>query len=472
MFESFQRHSALLFTGAATLLLTAGCTVGPDYQAPQFATPVGYSGLLDQEGEAIPMPEGGQWWLAFENPTLDALIEGANQQNRSLRAAYNRWQRAETLIRREQAEGLPQLDAGASYTRERISQETLQLGGNTDQSIYNVGAAAAWEVDLFGRVRRLVEAAAADADAEREALVDLRLYIQTEVAITYFRIRAIEAELGYLNDSLVTRQKSLDVVVKRFEGGAVSELDVAQAESLLERTRADYASLKREQAVLINALAVLTGHAAPDFSVELTPLTGTPPRIPSGIPSELLLRRPDIRQSERLLASANARIGVATANFYPRITIAGDIGLSALDASRWFQSSAGFWAISPQVSVPLFEGGRLRANLDETKLAYAQSVEEYEQTVLAAFAEVQNALDSIRWLEQQRQAEQRSSDAALRAQRISGQQYDGGLIDFITALDSERTALENQRRLAIVIGGEYTNTVLLIRAIGGSWQTL
>ncbi len=415
------------------------------------------------------MPLPGQWWLVFDDPVLDELILSASGQNRTLRAAYDRWLRAETLIRRERAEGLPHLDAEASYTRERLSQETLLMDGNTDQSVYNVGAAAAMEIDLFGRVRRLVEAAAADADAEREALADLRLYIQTEVAITYYRIRAIESELSYVEESLGTRRQSLDVVQNRFEGGAVSELDVAQAESLLETTQAEFARLKREQAILINALAVLTGQPAPTFSVTVTPLDGTPPRVPAGIPSELLLRRPDIRQSERKLAAANARIGVATANFFPRVTIAGDIGLSALDAAQWFQSSAGFWAISPQVSIPLFEGGRLRANLDETRLAYAQSVAEYEQTVLDAFAEVENALDSWQWLSEQRAAEQRSADAAGRAQKISSQQYDGGLIDFITALDSERTALESQRRLAITIGAEYTNAVQLIRAIGGSW---
>ncbi len=463
-------HTTLLLLLSVALLLTSGCTVGPDYQKPDFTAPIGYSSeLLDQNGEAIPMPETGQWWLAFGDPTLSDIIQSANEQNRTLKAAYNRWQRAETLIRRERAEALPQVGAGASYTREKLSQETLQLGGNTDQDVYNVGAAAALEVDIFGRVRRLVEAAAADADSEREALADLRLFIQTEVAITYYRIRALESELVYVEESLGTRRKSLDVVQKRFEGGAVSELDVAQAASLLETTQAERARLKREQAVLINALAVLTGRAAPDFSMTLAPLDGTPPKVPVGIPSELLLRRPDIRQEERLLAAANARIGVATANFYPRITIAGDIGLSALDASQWFKSSAGYWAISPQVSVPLFEGGRLRANLDETKLAYAQSVAEYEQTVLEAFADVENALDSWQWLAEQRAAEQRSTDAALRAQKISSQQYDGGLIDFITALDSERTALESQRRLAIAIGIEYTNAVRLIRAIGGSW---
>lgn len=469
MFESFQRNFGLLLAGTVGLIFSAGCTVGPDYAGPDFAAPAGYSGLQDQQGAPVAMPASGQWEDAFDDPLLADLIARARSENRELRAAYNRWQRAETLIRREQAESLPQVAAGASYTREKLSQETLQLDGDTKQNVYNVGAAAALEIDLFGRVRRLVEAAAADADAEREALADLQLFIETEVAAIYYRTRAIEAELGYVRESLGTREQSLDVVKRRFEGGAVSELDVAQAESLVASTEADFARLSREQAVLINALAVLTGEPAPSFELEVAPLAGTPPAVPAGIPSELLLRRPDIRQSERQLASANARIGVATASFYPRVTIAGDIGLSALDAAQWFKSSAGFWAISPQVSVPLFEGGRLRANLDESKLAYAQTVDAYEQTVLSAFAEVEDAVDSWRWLREQRAAEERSTNSAIRAQRIASEQYNGGLIDFITALDSERTALESQRRLADVTGAEYVNAVRLVRAIGGSW---
>ncbi|WP_309385831.1 efflux transporter outer membrane subunit [Cerasicoccus frondis] len=469
MFDLLQSKTSLLLLGGALGIFATGCTVGPDYQAPEFAAPAGYSGLQDQGGAPLAMPEAGQWWLVFNDAALNELITQAAAENRSLRAAYNRWLRAETLIRREKAEGLPQVGAEASYTRERLSEETLLQGGDTTQNVYNVGAAASMELDLFGRVRRLVEAASADADAEREALADLQLYIETQVAITYFQICATEAELVYVEESLGTREKSLEVVTKRFEGGAVSDLDVAQAESLLAGTRADYARLKRQQAILINALSVLTGQPASEFEVSAKPLEGTPPDIPAGVPSELLLRRPDIRQSERLLQAANARIGVATANFYPRFVIAGDIGLSALDAAQWMKSSAGFWAISPQVSLPLFEGGRLRANLDESKLAYAQQVADYEETVLTAFAEVEDAVDSWRWLKQEREAEARSSDAAIRAQNISAQQYDGGLIDFITALDSERTALESQRRLAVAIGAEYENAVLLVRAIGGSW---
>ncbi|GHC00634.1 efflux transporter outer membrane subunit [Cerasicoccus arenae] len=472
MFES-NHYSISVLRGATIIagLALVGCTVGPDYQAPEFASPAGYSGLQDMDGAPLPppLPEGGLWWLVYNDPTLNDLIQNADNQNRTLRGAFNRWQRAETLIRREQAEGLPQIGTEASYTREKLSKETLQLDGDSKQNVYNVGAAAAMELDLFGRVRRLVEAATADANAEQEALQDLRLFIQTEVASTYFQIRAIESELGYVSESMGTRQKSLDVVTKRFEGGAVSDLDVAQAESILASARADYARLKRSQALLINALAVLTGQPAPTFDLEIMPLVGTPPNIPPGVPSELLLRRPDIRQAERELVAANARIGVATANFYPRIVIAGDIGLSALDAAQWFKSSAGFWAISPQVSIPLFEGGRLRANLNESELAYAESIDNYEQTILAAFAEVEDAVDSWRYIREERVAESDSANAAARAQQISSSQYDGGLIDFITALDSERTALDSQRRLAESIGAEYVNSVRLIRAIGGSW---
>ncbi len=451
----------LILSGILSLL--SGCAVGPDAKPADIATPTAYS---------QPTPElhidVQHWSELYLDAQLTQLVEQARSHNHSLAALYQRTLQSRSIINRERAERRPQLDAEARYRRFEVSDETDVPGHNDER--YTAGLNLGWELDLFGRVERLIEAAQADAEAAEAAYDELLLITETDVAITYFRLRALDREAEAVKRSVETRRESLSIVNQRFDNGVVSDLDVAQSETLLAESEADLAVLLRQRDAFEHALAVLTGSPAPDYSIQVSALEGTPVVAPVGVPAELLQRRPDLRQAELALAAANARVGVATANFYPRITINGNAGHAALDASDWFKSSAGFYSLGPQISLPIFQGGRLRAELSRSEYAYAESLELYKQAVTEAFAEVEDALSGWRHLSVQRAARERAAKSAARAQSISDQQYRSGLIDFITALDSERVALDAERRLSQVIGDEYDNSVRLIRSIGGTWK--
>ncbi len=445
-------------------LILSGCMVGPEYVKPDVIAPAAY-------GQATPKSkiEATHWVDIYADEQLSELVAHAATNNYNLKALYERTRQARALIRRSRADRNPQIGASSSYNRFEDSEQ-LNFSRPSDEN-YNAAITLGWEIDLFGRIARLVEAAEADANAAQSSYEDLLLITETDVAINYFRLRALEYEINAVKRSVETRQESLDIVMARFNSGTVSNLDVAQSETLLADSEADFAALKRERDLRKHALAALTGQPAPEFKLAIKTLPGSPDDVPVGIPSELLLRRPDIRQAEFELIAANARVGIASANFFPRITIGGDTGFAALDAGDWFKQSAGFYTVGPQISLPIFQGGRLRAELTRSEAAYAESLAIYQQTIIEAFAEVEDALSGWRFLSSQRAALERAVAASQQAQKISNEQYGSGLIDFISALDSERTALNAERRLARVVGDEYENSVRLIRAIGGSWQS-
>jgi multidrug efflux system outer membrane protein len=455
------KTTSLILTGIFSLL--TGCVVGPDAKQADLATPIAYS---------QPTPEleidVQHWSELYLDAQLTQLVEQARSHNHSLAALYQRTLQSRAIINRERAERRPQLNAETSYSRFEDSEETSTTGQSDER--YSAGVNLGWELDLFGRVARLIEAAQADAQAADAAYEELLLITETDVAITYFRLRALDREAEAVKRSVETRRESLNIVNQRFVNGVVSDLDVAQSETLLAESEADLAVLLRQRDAFEHALAVLTGSPASDYSIQVAALEGTPVVAPVGVPAELLQRRPDLRLAENALTAANARVGVATANFYPRITIGGNAGHATLDASDWFKSSAGFYSVGPQISLPIFQGGRLRAELSRSEYAYAESLELYKQAVLEAFSEVEDALSGWRHLSVQRAARERAAKSAARAQSISDKQYRSGLIDFITALDSERVALDAERRLSQVIGDEYENSVRLIRSVGGTWK--
>lgn len=450
------------FVPTIPLLILSSCSVGPEYVKPDIVNPTNY-------GQPTPQTkiEAPHWVDIYENEQLSELVKQAANHNYNLKALYERTRQARALIRRSRADRNPQIDASGNYQRFEDSEQ-LDFSRPSNEN-YNVAVTFGWEIDLFGRVARLIEAAEADANAAQSSYEDLLLLTETDVAISYFRLRALEREIDAVKRSVETRQESLDIVMARFESGTVSNLDVAQSETLLADSEADFAALKRERDLRRHALAVLTGQPAPMFKLTTNALTDSPVDVPVGVPSDLLLRRPDIRQAEFELIAANARVGIATANFFPRITISSDAGFAALDASDWFKTSAGFYTVGPQINLPIFQGGRLRAELTRSEAAYAESLALYQQTIIEAFAEVEDALSGWRLLSDQRAALGRAVTASQQAQKISNEQYASGLIDFISALDSERTALNAERRLARVVGDEYENSIRLIRAVGGSW---
>jgi multidrug efflux system outer membrane protein len=444
-------------------LILSGCVMGPDFTVPEVTAPAHYT---------QPTPDleikANHWTELFADVQLTQLVEQARTHNHNLKALYQRTLQSRALIQREQSDQRPQLNTASHYSRYKTSTASGDTGDRDDA--YSASLTLGWELDLFGRVARLVEAAEADAQAAAAAYQDLLLVTETDVAIHYFRLRALEREYQSVQRSVETRRESLNIVRKRYENGAVSDLDVAQSETLLAQSEADLASLLRARDTRKHALAVLTAKPAPEFNIEVAVLSGAPIDAPVGLPSELLQRRPDIRQAEQNLRAANARIGVAQANFFPRITLGATGGFAASAASDWFKGGSELYNFGPDITMPLFQGGRLRADLSRSESAYAEAAAIYEQTVLEAFAEVEDALSGWRHLSVQRAALERAAHAAARAQTISDNQYRNGIVDFISSLDSERTALAAERSLAQVIGDEYENSIRLIRAVGGNWN--
>ncbi|MDF1740050.1 MAG: efflux transporter outer membrane subunit [Verrucomicrobiales bacterium] len=455
----------------ASVVLT-GCTVGPDYETPDAPVPSAYkNGSSKAEGSAC----REDWWKIFNDTQLNKLVDAAHGQNRSLRASFQRVQQARSTIRVTRADLFPQIDTAADFNHSETSSELdfgntagFQNRGRTT-STYSLPVNAAWEIDLFGRVRRSTEASTADAQAQEEEFAAMRLSVEADLASTYFRIRALDREINLVAESVSLRQDSVKLVKERFDQGVVGELDLAQAKTQLSQSKAEIAALRRQRSQYENALALLIGAPASGFSLGSRPLSGTPPRVPSGLPSELLRARPDIRVAERNMAAAGARIGVATAEFYPSITLVGNVGVSASEVGNLFQSSAGAWVINPSVSLPIFQGFRNKANLERAEAAFEESRETYEGTILTAISEVETNLAAWKHLRVQTNAQSEAVRSAKRARALTTEQYDAGLVDYLFVLDAERTALTTERALATLTGDDYVNSVNLIRSLGGRW---
>lgn len=483
MFDHFETHYAVknlvlrsqpALVAAVTLLLLTGCTVGPDYTTPSVEVPAKFK---NSSGAGAGAAKSDDWWKLFKDARLNRLIDQAYAANRDLRASFQRVEQARAGIRVTRSELFPQIDTSAGVSRSRTSEE-VDLGGGAGSggfglgktiSTYSLPVNAAWEIDLFGRVRRSTQAAAADAEAQAEDLEAMRLSVGADVASLYFRIRALDREIQLVSESVELRKNSVSLVQERFDAGAVNELDLAQANTQYAQSRAELAALQLQRLEFVNSLAVLVGAAASEFALQSNPLSGMPPRVPGSLPSELLRARPDIRKAERNLAAASARVGVAEAAFYPSVTLVGDVGVSAAQAGDLFKSSAGTWGINPSVSLPIFQGFRNKANLERSKAAFEEARELYEAAVLTAISEVESSLGGWRYLRVQTDAQSEAVESAVLARELTSKQYKGGLVSYLFVLDAERTALTTERNFARLKGDDFVNAVSLIRSIGGRW---
>tara|TARA_R110002072_G_scaffold167853_1_gene321400 strand:+ start:4307 stop:5716 length:1410 start_codon:yes stop_codon:yes gene_type:complete len=462
----FGRLAALvLLLGSTACISTRG--VGPAYERPESPLPEAFG-----EAQGAAAERRADWWSAFDDASLEALVLAVRENNRELRAGLARLNQARALVGAARTEGMPQIAVEPSFQRARTSDRLEVFPGvtagrtaNTTTLPFTLG----WELDLFGRIQHSIEAAQADMDIAEADFDALLLLLETEAASTYLSMRTIDLELSVVARSVETFRESAALIRRRFDLGAVSELDVARADSLLASREADQFALQRARTTAQYALAVLVGETATGFQVESAPLAGQPPSVPPGLPSELLLARPDLRRSERRLAAENARVGVATAAFYPSLSLTGSAGWQATDASDLFDTDAKTWAIRPQLYMPLFQGGRNQANLDRSRARYEEVVEDYQNSVLIALSEVESALATQRFLGSQSAAQQRAVVAALRARDVSMTQYEVGTADFLDVLDAERTALDAQRSEARLRGEAFLNTVQLLRSLGGRW---
>jgi multidrug efflux system outer membrane protein len=467
-----QRLGLALAAGGLSANLLAA--VGPNYQRPAAPTPASFADTeLGAWKEAAPADAiaRGNWWSVYNDPVLDRLERQAAESNQDLKAAVARVSQARALARSAKADFFPSLSLDPSASRGRTSENVLNPMPNRLGNDFRVPLDLNYELDLWGRVRRSFEGANADAQARLAAFENTLLLLKADVAQNYFALRALDTERAILRNTIQLRREAFDLVNSRYKGGAASELDVSRAETELNSTEAELLAVNRDRAEVEHALAVLEGKPASEFAVKELPLDANtlPPVIPAGLPSELLERRPDIAEAERLLAAANARIGVAKGAFFPVVRLTGAAGFESLDVDSLFNWESRLWSLGPSITLPLFQGGRNRANLRRSKAVFEENAAGYRQRVLVAFKEVQDALTGARLLSRQAEAQERSLASARRTADISDARYRAGLVSYLEVVESERTALTAERDSARLTGQRLLTSVQLIKALGGGW---
>jgi outer membrane protein, multidrug efflux system len=459
---------------ALTFLVLSSCAVGPNYQRPEATTiPAAYTGVSDEWKVATPqahMPKGS-WWEMYGDPELNRLEIDAESANQDLKAAAARFEQARAAADVARSGLFPRLGVSFLPLRQADS-ENRPTGGKPGHTYgtYTVPFDLSYEIDLWGRMRRTAESATAQSEASADDVESGKLAIHAEVAADYFALRALDSERVLLLESIQVYRKSLELTRNRRTGGMVSDLDVAQAETVLKTAEVQLPDIALQRARYEHALAVLTGKNASFFHLSEQPLDLPPLTIPPGLPSELLERRPDIAAAERRMAAANANIGVATAAFFPTVKFAGLAGFQSGDISMLFDWPSRFWAIGSSLSLPLFEGGQLSATLRQTKAAYEETVAKYRGVVLTAFADVENSIAAEHLLA----AEYAQALAALRAAQkqleIANNRYRSGLVTYLEVATAQNVALGTERLTARLRGQQLVSTVSLIKSIGGGWN--
>jgi outer membrane protein, multidrug efflux system len=463
----------------AALLAAAfltGCAVGPRYQRPTAQVPGTWKG----EGPwqtAVPkdsIPKG-TWWQIFHDAELDRLERDLLQANQSLAAAQDRLSQARSIARIASSDYFPQLAADPNAQRQRISGNRAASGSPiapapVTQNVFTVPFSASYEIDLFGRVRRTLEAANASLQASAADLENVRLVLTAELAADYFNLRELDREAGVVRESVEIQQKGLDLVNHRHEGGVASGLEVAQQAALLDSTATQLSLVEQQRAQFEHAIAVLVGKPASAFTLAPAPFDATPPPIPTGVPSEILERRPDVATSERQMAFENAQVGLATAAFYPHITLSGSGGWESSDIATLMSAPSAFWSIGGDLLQPILNGGRNRANLAATRAAYDESVANYRQSVLVAFQQVEDGLSGLALLNQAAKTQQSAVEDSRRALDIANSRYVGGVTTYLDVITAQTTLLNNERLATQLLGQQMVTSVSLVKALGGGWD--
>jgi outer membrane protein, multidrug efflux system len=457
------------------LLLTlslglAACAVGPDYREPKPEVDAAFAGQALVE--AATQPPAAQWWKGFNDPLLDELVTDALAANRSIAAAAARLKEARAARREARFDYLPTVTGRASATRQRQSAGGSQFPiVDRDYDLYDAGFDAAWELDLFGRVRRGNEAARAARGAARASLDDMRLSVVAEVARNYFELRGAQQQLAVAERNASNQGSALELVRARFDAGRGTALDTARAEAQIETTLASVPPLEADVARARHRIEVLTGRRPGQLTDRLGP-TAPLPQLPAQLliddPAAMLRRRPDVRVAERQLAATSARIGIATADLFPRLTLGGSIGLSAFDFDALDDSGNDYHRFGPSLSWALFDFGHVRERIKAAGARYEASFADYEQTVLVALEDVENALSDYSRERRRLGHLTSAARASVDAADLATQRFEGGISDFLTALDAYRTSLEAEDQLAVSQTAAATSLVALYKALGAT----
>ncbi|MGC8491562.1 MAG: efflux transporter outer membrane subunit [Syntrophobacteraceae bacterium] len=467
------RFSAVSFIFALLSLILSACSVGPKYQRPEATTiPTNYAGTAHDWKIATPkagLPKG-KWWEIFGDGELNRLEFEATSANQDLKAAVAHFEQARAAADVTRSGLFPQLNGSFQPVTEHDSLNRPAGGhpGETYNS-FTLPFDLSWEVDLWGRVRNAVEYSLAQAQAGADDVESVKLVIQAEVASDYFVLRALDSDKVLLLSSIEAYRKSLELTRNRRARGMVSDLDVAQAETVLKTTEAQLTDTRLQQIKVQNTLAILTGKNPSLSSLEEKPLTLDPIIIPAGLPSELLERRPDIAAAERRMAAANASIGVAKAAFYPTIKFQGLAGFQSGDIGTLFVWPSRLWALGPSLTLPLFDGGQRRATLRQSETAYVEAVARYRQSVLTAFSEVENNIAAEHLLTEEYGQQSTALKSARRQLEIANNRYRSGLVTYLEVATAQNAALGAERSAVRLKGQQLVSTIALIKALGGGW---
>ena len=462
-----------ILTVVVSAALLAGCARGRDYTPPTAPVSAAYKETPPGWSVAEPadLLDRGPWWLLFNDPLLDDLERKVEVSNQTLAGAEAAYRQARALVREQRASFFPTVTLDGTATRSQASAGSTGIRRNPETS-HRVQIGGTWEPDVWGRIRNTVSAAEATAEASAADLAAARLSAQGELATNYLQLRSVDAAVELLIATVDAYREALRITRNRYAAGIAPMTDVLQAESQLASTEADLEGLDRQRAQLEHAIAVLIGQAPGDFSVSVQ-LQANPaiPEVPPGLPSQLLLRRPDIAASERRVASANASIGVAEAAFFPDFTLTGIYGFSGPELGRLINASSSLWSLGLSVAQTVFDGGARAARTDQAKAEYDQTVANYRQTVLTAFGDVEDQLAAVRVLARQHELRQQASTAADEAERMALNQYQAGRLGYSDVIVSQVAALNARRQLAQVAADRQTSAVALIQALGGGWTS-
>ncbi len=461
-------------TGVLLLFFAVGCTVGPRYSRPAAPIPPAYkeSGTWRQ-AQPSEQALAGDWWTIFKDPQLNALEQQVNVSNQNLKAADAQFRQARAVLRYYRADYYPTITGGASVNRAHTSENrqphSPTLAGRTFTDLL-LPVTLSYQADVWGRVRRTVEAGREQAQASAADLAAVNLAMHADLTLYYFEARSLDAEEQLLKATVADYQRALQLTQNRYQGGLASGLDVQQAQAQLQATRAQAIDVGVLRAQYEHALATLVGTPAPAFTLPALPLTSLPPRIPAGLPSQLLERRPDIAAAERRVAAANAQVGIAATAYYPVLNLAATAGFESGSITTLISGPSLFWSAGPAAAATLFDVGRRRALSEEARAAYDQTVANYRLTVLAGFQQVEDELAALTLLEQESQVQDEAVVAARKALAIASNRYKGGITSYLEVITAQNAALSNEVAAVNILGRRMAATVLLIEALGGGWN--
>jgi NodT family efflux transporter outer membrane factor (OMF) lipoprotein len=470
--QTLTRRIAQAVLMGTTILFLAACAVGPKYKAPAVPAPPAYKEVGDWK-TAQPSDQnlGGNWWEIFKDPQLNALEQQIDVSNQNLKTAVAQYQEARAALGYSRADYYPTVTTNPSAARQRYSSNRpLSIGNGKTFNDFVVPIDVSYQVNAWGRVSKNVESYRDQAQASAADLAVVNLTMHGDLAIDYFAARTLDAEEELLKNTVAQYQQALQLNEERYQGGLASEVEVEQARTILETTRAQLVDVGLARAQYEHAAAVLVGKPPADFSLPPLPLTTPPPPIPVGVPSELLERRPDIAATERRVASANAQVGLAKTAYYPLVDIVASGGFESGTITTLLQGPSALWSVGAAAAATIFDGGRRHALNDEAKAAYDSSVASYRQTVLSAFQQVEDNLAALRVLEQEAGVQATAVQSAQRSLDLSNTRYEGGVTSYLEVITAQNAALSDEVTAVNILGRRMASAVLLVEALGGGWD--